>query len=76
MSLVVRTIHLCAGIKERQVHVTKQSIIDLQGVPKKFCPVCLAAVEEPYIQLFQFLHSCIGQASILSLRPCLSPSEK
>ena len=35
----------------------------LQGVPKELCPVCVAAVEEPYIQLSLFLHSYMGQAS-------------
>ena len=34
----------------------------------------MAAVEEMCIQSFQMLHSCIGQASTQSLRPCLSQS--
>ena len=38
-------------------------------------PICVATVEELWIQLFRFLHSCIVQVSTQSLRPCLSQSD-
>ena len=44
--------------------------------PRIIVPVCMATVEELYIQLSQFLQSCIGKVSTWSLRPCLSQSDK
>ena len=46
------------------------------GYLKNIAPVCVAAVEELYIQSSQFLHSCIGQALNKSLRPCMRQSDK
>ena len=40
---------------------------DVHRVTKKLCPVYVTTVEELYFQLSQFLHSCIGQASQLSV---------
>ena len=45
------------------------------GGPKILSLVCVDAVKELYIRLSRLLHSCIGQASAWSLRPCLSQSD-
>ena len=46
----------------KQILITELAFL-LLGAPKTLCPVCVATVEELYIQLSRFLHSYLVQAS-------------